>query len=532
MAGRFRTGRFHGASAAILAACLLLVGTLAGVANANKTANEVRLLNLQVRQAVVSLGAAITPTVQTPLLSAYELGTTEPSQLGFQTFASSYVRQGRFTTMALIRIDGTNTRVVDSVGAPPSLLSNRELETQLARGIRPSDTFTVTRFTERGAPRFAFYELPRGGDPRFIIYAESKLPARTRTSVAPGSPYSDLNFAAYLGAARPENLFLSTTGQALSGNTARGTIPFGSTEITVVASPMAPLEGGLAGSLPWIILLAGIVLSVLAALVTERLLRRRDVAEDLAAENRRLYGEQRTIASTLQGALLPRSLPKVAGVEVVARYLPGVDGLDVGGDWYDLVSTREGAEFVFVVGDVSGRGLAAATTMASLRFALRGFILQGDPPDVALGRLTPLLNVEEDGLIATVLCCSVDVRERAVTASSAGHLPPVLFDGAGSTVVELKVGPPVGAGDDSSDPPVNSFVVPPGAGLLAFTDGLIERRGESLEVGYERLAEAAADCEGSLEQSVDRIVERLCPRGPEDDIAILGIRWEVSGANR
>jgi serine phosphatase RsbU (regulator of sigma subunit) len=151
---------------------------------------------------------------------------------------------------------------------------------------------------------------------------------------------------------------------------------------------------------------------------------------------------------------------------------------------------------------------------------------------VALGRLTPLLNVEEDGLFATVLCCSVDIHERAVTASSAGHLPPVLFDGAATTVVELKVGPPVGAGDDSSDPPVNSFVVPPGASLLAFTDGLIERRGESLDVGYERLGEAAAECGGSLEQSVDAIVERLCPRGPEDDIAIMGIRWEDEEANR
>ena len=117
--------------------------------------------------------------------------------------------------------------------------------------------------------------------------------------------------------------------------------------------------------------------------------------ERIAEENRRLYSEQRTIAQTLQHALLPEALPKIQGVETGARYEAGVEGVDIGGDWYDLIALDD-HRLLLVVGDVSGRGVRAAATMASLRYAIHAYAAQNDPPATILTKLSKLVNVGSD----------------------------------------------------------------------------------------------------------------------------------------
>src|SRR5262249_28511082 len=155
---------------------------------------------------------------------------------------------------------------------------------------------------------------------------------------------------------------------------------------------------------------------VVAGGLTEYLVRRREHAEHLtsqleltAEENRSIYAEQRHVAETLQRSLMPRVLPAARGLEIAGRYEAGVAGTEVGGDWYDVVPVSP-TRLLFAVGDVSGRGLEAAATMASLRYAIRAYALDGSEPAEVLHKLTSMLTVGRSGLFATVVCGMIDAE--------------------------------------------------------------------------------------------------------------------------
>ncbi|MGZ4756650.1 MAG: PP2C family protein-serine/threonine phosphatase [Acidimicrobiia bacterium] len=187
---------------------------------------------------------------------------------------------------------------------------------------------------------------------------------------------------------------------------------------------------------------------------------------------------------------------------------------------------RDDGQLLFVVGDVSGRGLRAATIMASLRYAIHAYAAQGDSPTDILTKLSKLLADGGNDGFATVLCGTIDVDTREVTIASAGHLPPLLITNAEAELVTILTGVPVGV---LRPVPYRSVTIsmPPHATLLVFTDGLIERRGESLDVGLERLRTAALGVDGSLEHLLTVIVDDLMTAGPDDDTAVLGVRWRT-----
>ena len=257
----------------------------------------------------------------------------------------------------------------------------------------PTGALTVLGLLD-GNQRIGFGYGSNDATNRYLTYAQDRLPADHRAVVPRNSAFSDLNFALYLGRSeRHVNLLIEGTGSALSASSQRAVIvvPFGNVPLTFVATPTGQLRGSLLQRLPWIVAIGGVVLSVAAAIVTQILIRRRRNAEKLAEANRTLFREQLTIAETLQRALLPAQFPDVIqlsdfDLEVAAKYLAGVQALEIGGDWYDVVQQDLG-RLTFVVGDVSGRGLPAATVMASLRFAIRGFASEGYTPDVILNKL-------------------------------------------------------------------------------------------------------------------------------------------------
>jgi serine phosphatase RsbU (regulator of sigma subunit) len=274
------------------------------------------------------------------------------------------------------------------------------------------------------------------------------------------------------------------------------------------------------------------VLALTAALMTDRLAHRRRQAEQLAGvldgiaeANRKLYAEQRGIAQSLQHALLPEQLPELNGLSTAARYVPATSGIDVGGDWYDLVEVDE-RTVLLVVGDVSGHGLRAATTMASLRYAALAYAASDPTPATILARLSNFANRQDHEYFATVLCASIDVPERRVTLSSAGHLAPLLIDDEGEgEFVTLEAGVPIGVNRDS---PYGSVTVVASARstLIAFTDGLVERRDETLDTGLARLQAVATAEALALDRLVAKLAADLASDSHSDDTAILAIRWE------
>ena len=313
----------------------------------------------------------------------------------------------------------------------------------------------------------------------------------------------------------------SVVNPNFSGRTASDSIAFGDTTLTLVMTPRRELGGTLLERLPWLIAGVGALIALAAAAMTERLVRRRADAEFLARQNALLFSEQRGVAQTLQHSLLPEELPEFPALDLAARYVPGVDGVDIGGDWYDVIGLDNG-NVVFVVGDVSGRGLRAATVMAALRYSIRAYVVQGDPPAAILFKLTKLIDIVRDAHFATVLCGVVEVDARRVTFANAGHPNPLLIGGSRTEFVPTPVGPPVGVAAG----PYESVTVsiPEHGTLLAFTDGLFERRNESPDASLERLR-AAAVGNDSLDDLLDGLLHTLTPDGGNDDTAILALRF-------
>jgi serine phosphatase RsbU (regulator of sigma subunit) len=300
-------------------------------------------------------------------------------------------------------------------------------------------------------------------------------------------------------------------------------VPFGNTTVTIVGNSPTHLTGALSAALPWLVLGVGGALAVAGGATLEFVSRRRAVAERLAAENERLYREQRGIAGALQHALLP-VVPDIPGIEVAARYVAGVDELQVGGDWYDVIARGPGC-CVFVVGDISGRGLAAATTMAALRFAVRAYVAEGHDIEVVLAKLRSLLDIETDHQFATVLLGELDATSGRLRVVSAGHFAPLLLTDGGARLLECPVEPPVGVSTSVSTRGTVVSVTT-SATLLAFTDGAVERRGEAIDTGLERLRAAADDAADTpLDGMLDDLLGALASDTNKDDTVLLGLRW-------
>ena len=271
-------------------------------------------------------------------------------------------------------------------------------------------------------------------------------------------------------------------------------------------------------------LLSGIDIAValLAAGASVRLILGRKRAERLSEMNTRLYRGQREISETLQHALLPKSLPEIPGVKLVGSYVPGVSGIEVGGDWYGAIKVDE-CRFTFHIGDVSGRGLPAVALMASLRYTFRALSSLGLGPSEVLAQATNVIDFANDGHFATALVGTLDLSKRTLTIATAGHPPPLLVHDRSASYLSLPAGAPLGIG--RTDYRDAMFSLPPYCTLLLFTDGLIERRGESINEGLERLRLAACARFASIDALVNGILGELSSDGTDDDIAVLAIQW-------
>ncbi len=241
----------------------------------------------------------------------------------------------------------------------------------------------------------------------------------------------------------------------------------------------------------------------------------------LALDNARLYDQQRDIVTALQHALLPGELPRVPGVEACARYRPGIAALEVGGDWYDVIELPD-SRVGIVLGDVVGRGVAAAATMGQLRSGVAAITPHATGPAEVLTRLDRFAAGVSGAELATVLYAEFDPRSGWLRYSCAGHPPPLLIVGDRTGFLDGGRGVPLATGsvEERSESRVR---IETAGTLIAYSDGLVELRGVDIDVRLSQLRHTAASFVGRpLDDLCTGLLDGMHGDSPPgDDVALI-----------
>ncbi|WP_406178289.1 SpoIIE family protein phosphatase [Streptomyces sp. NBC_00996] len=244
-----------------------------------------------------------------------------------------------------------------------------------------------------------------------------------------------------------------------------------------------------------------------------------------ALERALLYDAKLQLAHGLQAALLPHSLPSLPSIEAAARYLPATQGMDIGGDFYDLVASPGRA--AAVIGDVQGHNVTAAGLMGQIRTAVRAYTTVGQPPEEVMRSTNRLLIDLGTDLFASCLYLRLDPAREVAVMARAGHPPPLLRRPDGKVrVLDLAGGPLLGI-DASATYPTTEVPLTPGSVLALYTDGLIESPGVDIEDALSDLGRRLAE---SGDQPLDALADSLVQHGRTsaqerpDDVALLLLR--------
>jgi serine phosphatase RsbU (regulator of sigma subunit) len=201
--------------------------------------------------------------------------------------------------------------------------------------------------------------------------------------------------------------------------------------------------------------------------------------------------------------------------------MPGAAGVNVGGDWFDVVPI-EGGVTGMAIGDVLGRGVKAASVMGQVRIAFRAYALPGDPPDAVLKRLDRLIQEFELVHFSTMTYVVLDASTGSARIARAGHPPPLLVGADGqSRYLEDALSIPLGVSPDATFEQA-ALALEPGSTIVLYTDGLIEAEG-AIDDGLARLRNAV-DPTADLEALCDDVLARMLPSGSDDDVALLVVR--------
>jgi PAS domain S-box-containing protein len=245
----------------------------------------------------------------------------------------------------------------------------------------------------------------------------------------------------------------------------------------------------------------------------------------LGIDHARVYEREHRIAETLQRSLLPERMPHLPGLAVAARYLPAAAEAEVGGDWYDVIP-MPGGSIGLVMGDVAGKGLAAASMVGQLRSALRAYALEGHAPAQAIEQLNRLVWTElGESQMATLLFVVLDPADGTLRWVNAGHLPALLaVEDGPSRFLEGARNVPLGVMPFPSFAE-QSVMLDPGATVVLYTDGLVERPGDHIDNGLERLSTAVRDAPTAPDDLCAHLLASLVPEGgAPDDVALLVLR--------
>jgi anti-sigma regulatory factor (Ser/Thr protein kinase) len=236
------------------------------------------------------------------------------------------------------------------------------------------------------------------------------------------------------------------------------------------------------------------------------------------------FAREHDLALQLQRSLLPGGLPEVDGLELGAHYLAGAAAVEVGGDWYDAVRRPDGL-IQLCVGDVSGRGIGAATVMNTQRSTFRAYAYECESPAAIVQRM--LRHIENESEMITVAVVSIDPFTSELRYARAGHPAPLLLDRASGEIVRLEGAgaPPLGVAEPG-DIVEEQLSLPDRAVLAMYTDGLIERRGLNMDAAIGVFAEVLAEApEAGAGELVTNVGDRLGQ--PDDDVALLVVGFDA-----
>ncbi|HSA48775.1 MAG TPA: SpoIIE family protein phosphatase [Yinghuangia sp.] len=248
-----------------------------------------------------------------------------------------------------------------------------------------------------------------------------------------------------------------------------------------------------------------------------------------AIENARLYRSVRDTAVRLQRSLLPPELPDIETLEIACRYLPGARGSQVGGDWFDVIPLSAG-RVALVIGDVMGRGLAAAAVMGQLRTAVRAYAVMDLPPAQVMRHLNRLMaGMGSEDQITTCVYAVYDPDQDVIRWSNAGHLPPAVISADGEVrLLDDDLGVPLGVDGTPFDDADARFRA--GDRLLLYTDGLVERHDASLAdrlLLFTAAVDGAARNPGGVQDTCDRLMSGMLTGREHDDVALLLVRAQA-----
>jgi hypothetical protein len=493
---------------------------------------EDRLLQQRVNEA----GAAIQISVnnlKAPLDAAAALAASTDGDPGaFVKIITPYVGTDKpYTSAALFKI-GTPAPLAQT-GVPITLSAGGEDAVTAMLDSTKSNPFVIVDLLSGDQRRLGYAVANAATAPTYVVYGERTLSADPNVRRRNDEPFAQLNYAIYLGdkTASDHLLAASVRDLPISGRTANQTVAFGNTKLLLVMTPIGHLSGDLFADLWWIVATVGVLIAGALAILTRRLLDGRDTALGLAADNERLYDEQRHIAETLQLGLLPQHLAAPQGVSVAARYWPAGSANLIGGDFYDLFAIDD-ERWGLAIGDVCGKGIEAAALTGLARHTLRAAARYSTSPVEVLQAVHLALRDHQPPTFCTV--CFAYIRPSGdesyrIELSLGGHPQPLLRHSNGTVESVGTLGMLLGM----IEPTLSTSVVDlaPGDTLVFFTDGLTDAP-EQQAVSVEELAALVSDNRDEtiehLADSIRALKRSRRPAGSGDDTALLILR--IDGA--
>ena len=492
---------------------------------------ENRLLQQRAGEASAALQLTVNQ-VKAPLDAAAKLATaTNGDAAPFAKIIQPYLgtKPGQtFTSAALYQIGSTTPTT--TVGAPIVLPTDGANSATSMLASATTHPFVVVNLLADGR-HLGYAVADAETNPQWVVYGERTLAADPNIRRRTDEPFSQLNYAIYLGNQPTTDHLLgaSVRNLPITGRTAQQVVEFGDSNLLLVMTPIGHLSGDLFANLWWIVACGGVLLSAAFALLTRRLLDRHATALELATDNERLYDEQRHIAETLQLGLLPQHLVGPEGVSVAARYWPAGSANLIGGDFYDLFALEDD-RWGLAIGDVCGKGIEAAALTGLARHTLRAAARSSTSPTEVLQAVHQALRDHRPATFCTACFAFISRRDPdslRVELALGGHPQPLLRHGDGRVEAVGTLGMLLGM----IEPTIATTVVElkPGDTFVFYTDGLTDAPAEQA-VTVEELA-ALLEIEGDqpIEQLADtiRALKRgRRPLGSGDDTAILILRFD------
>lgn len=427
------------------------------------------------------------------------------------------------TTYALLSPDGSAWITIAATGSslhPGQIVTGPRAATLTAASHTPD--LVATPVLGTGAQRLIGFALRTNPTGNQVLYRQAALGPISQPRQAATAPFHEVQVVLYASPTpQPNQILVATTTQVRHGPVRYQPLALGASHWLLAVTATQPLVGSVAAAAPWVALAFGIVATLLIAALVDLEGRRRTTAMSL-------YAGEHHIAETLQRSLLPE-LPNLPGLQLAARYQPGGDHQQVGGDWFDVFEIS-GQHVGIVIGDVVGHDITAAAAMSQIRSALRAYAWQGaQPADVLsqLDRLVEAFNIAELLTVFYGVLTPVDANgQRTFHYANAGHIYPLLRSPQGQVEL-LNDGRSTLIGALHHTPREQAQrTLEPGTLLVCYTDGLVETPHTSLDQSMEQLRTSltAATPTTTLETICDHILQAIPQPTHRDDIAILAIR--------